>query len=304
MGQSHHGPIPPDPRDEARYFRPLPVEPEDDELTESEAAQRRRIRLHKPVFQRKIDASFWMAGRKISRLHRAFPLPLVALFYLLAAGALCFLLARPLLNPPARAEVVALAPPPKADLADTVASLTQMIADKNFSDALAVVEKLEAEYPEDGRIFMAKGAVYAGQRNYPEALTSFEKARQLSPGSVAATMNLAEILFVMGRYPEAETLYQKIYAAQKKNTLVVFRLYLCALLQKNQEAAATLLSNPSIGAQTLEWYYMQAANDLFAGKKTEGLKTIEKARVLFGAKTRPYDKTFARMGFLPEMPAE
>jgi cytochrome c-type biogenesis protein CcmH/NrfG len=304
MGQSHHGPIPPDPREGARYFRPLPVEPEEDALTESGAAQHRRLRLHKPVLLRKAEAFVWVAGRKISRLHRAVPLAVVAVFYLLVAGGLCFWLARPLMNPTPPAEVVPLAPVAPAGLAETVAAITQMIAEKNFPDALAKIEKLETEYPGDARVFMAKGAVYAGQRDYPKALAAFEEAEKLSPGSVAATMNLAEILFVMGRHSEAEALYRKIHAAQKKNTLVIFRLYLCAQLQKSQEDATGFLNNPSIGAQTLEWYYMQAANDLFAGRKTEGLKTIEKARVLFGSKTKPYDKTLARLGLLPERPEE
>jgi tetratricopeptide (TPR) repeat protein len=108
----------------------------------------------------------------------------------------------------------------------------------------------------------------------------------------------------MGQYAEAESIYQKILAIQPKNTLIVFRLYLCAQLQKNPEAAAALLRSPTIGAQSLEWYYMQGAEVLFAGNKTEAMKHIEKARLLFGSKTRPYDKTLVRLGLLDEAPED
>ncbi len=304
-GQSRYGPIPPDPEQDARYFRPLPVEQEEFELTESEARQKRQARLLLPPFKRRFKAFGWMTGRKISRLHRAFPLWIVALFYLVCAGALCYVLAQPLWNPaPVSTAVVTLPPPAKAGLEESIPEISQLISDKNFPRALAITEQLEAEYPSDPRIFMAKGAVFAGQRAYPEALAAFQKAVDLSPSSSAARMNLAEIQFVMGQYAGAESLYRKIFAAQPKNTLVVFRLYLCAQLQNNPEAAAALLRSPAIGAQSLEWYYMRGAEALFAGNKTEAMKSIEKARILFGARTMPYDKTLVRLGLLPKGAAD
>ncbi len=302
-GQSRSGPIPEDPEDAARYFRPLPVEQEEFDLTESEARQKRHARLLKPRSVRNVQAFFWMTGRKISRLHRAFPVWAVAFFYLLCAAALCYALTRPLLHPaPVSGEIVALPPPATAGLEESIAEISRLISEKNFPPALVITEKLEAEFPNDARIFMAKGAVYAGQRSYPEALEAFQKAVDLSPSSSAARMNLAEIQFVMGRYAEAESIYQKIFAIQPKNTLLVFRLYLCAQLQKNPEAAAALLRSPAIGAQSLEWYYMHGAEALFAGNKAEAMKNIDKARVLFGSKTRPYDKTLLRLGLLEDVP--
>lgn len=303
MGQSRTGPIPVDPEEAARYFRPLPVEQEEYELTESEARKKRQARLLQPLIVRRLQAFGWVARRKVSRLHRTFPIWAVALFYLALAGTACFLLARPLLRPvPVSTEVVTLPPPAKGGLAESIAEITRLISEKDFSRALASAEQLETEYPDDARIFMAKGAVFAGQRAYPEALAAFQKALQLAPSSAAATMNLAEIQFVMGRYAEAESLYRKLFAAQPKNTLLIFRLYLCAHLLKNPEAAAALFRSPAIGMQSLEWYYMQGTEALFAGNKSEGIKTIEQARILFGAKTKPYDKTLARLGLLPETP--
>ena len=116
-------------------------------------------------------------------------------------------------------------------------------------------------------------------------------------------MNLAEIEFVMGDYPGAEAHYLKLYDSQSKSPLLVLRLYLCAKLRKDSDAAQRFLRSPAIGAQSLEWYYMNAGEALFAGDKTTGIKTVEKARLLFGEKTRPYDRTLSRLGLIPEVPS-
>lgn len=301
--RSASGPVPRDPEQNARYFQPLPVEQEEYELTSNEARKIRQNRMLRPRNVRAIRAFFWVSGRKISRIHRAFPIWLVAIFYLALAGGLCFYLTRPLLNKP----VVIAVPLPdrpvaKPSLQDAAASISQLIAEKNFAQAKAEVTALEADYPGDPRIIMTKGAVFAGERDYSAARAEFQKALDLSPNSTGAIMNLAEIEFVMGEYADAEGHYRQLLDSQSKNPLLVLRLYLCAKLLKDPEAAERYLRSPAVGAQSLEWYYMNAAEALFAGDKTEGTKTIEKARLLFGEKTRAYDKTLSRLGLIPEIP--
>jgi Tfp pilus assembly protein PilF len=299
--RSPTGPVPPDPKRASRYFQPLPVEPEEEDITPDEARRKRLNRLLRPRSSRRVSAFFWVTGRKISRLHRRLPLWLVALAYLVLAGVVCFFLTRPLLSQPE----ILVAPLPerpvtKPTLVESIASISQMISGKNFARAKEEVEKLEAEYPDDPRVLMTKGAVFAGERSYPEALAAFQRALDVAPGSAAALMNLAEIEFVMGKYPQAEEHYRKLSSHQPKNTLLLLRLYLCAQLRQDPEAAAQYLRSPALGAQSLEWYYMNAAEALFAGQKDLGLKTLDKARLLFGDKTRPYDKTFSRLGLIPE----
>ena len=175
-----------------------------------------------------------------------------------------------------------------------------MVNDKSYSQALAKSETLLADYPDDSRVNMARGAVLAGQSNYPGACAAFFKATELSPGSMPAVMNLAEIEFVLSHYPEAVALHRKLLTAQPNNALLIFRLYLCARMQKDPEVAEKLLRNPYVGTQSLEWYYMQAADALFSGQQIEGLKKIQKARVLFGSSTVPFDNTFVRLGLITE----
>ena len=236
--RSPTGPVPPDPEQAARYFQPLAVESEEEEPSSDEARRKRQHRLLRSRSSRKISAFFWMAGRKISRAHRRLPLWLVALVYLALAGVLCFFLTRPLLHKPeVVVEPLPQRPVSKLTLVDSVSAISQWISEKNFDRAREEIQKLEAEYPDDPRVLMTKGAIFAGERSFPEALASFQKALELSPGSAAALMNLAEIEFVMGKYPEAEEHYRKLLGHQPKNTLLLLRLYLCAQLRKDPEAA-------------------------------------------------------------------
>jgi tetratricopeptide (TPR) repeat protein len=303
-GRSRSGPVPPpDSKENARYFQPLAIEQEDWEISPSEVRIKRQNRLLRPRSVRRVSAFIWVAGRKIARLHRALPLWIVALFYLAVAGVLCFYLTRPLMRPPE----VAVTPLPerpvvKPSLPEAIADVSRMITEKNFVQATAELQKLESDYPDDPRVLMVKGAVLAGERAYPEAREAFQKALDLSPTSTAALMNLAEIEFVMGSYADAEAHYRKLLPSQPKNPLLLLRLYLCAKLRKDPEAASQFLQSPAIGPQSLEWYYMNAAENLFDGNKTEGTKPIDKARLLFGEKTRPYDRTLFRLGLIPDNP--
>ncbi|GEM_PF-3965622 len=303
--RSATGPVPPDPEAGARYFRPLPVESEEEDPSPGELRQKRLNRLLRPRWSRRISATFWVAGRKISRLHRALPLWLVAIFYLVVAGALCFLLTRPLLHPRETAPAVPLPEPPPiaaSDLPQALSRISQWISEKDFARARQEIQKLEAEHPDDIRVLMLKGAVHAGERSYPEALDAFRTALDRAPNSAAAMMNLAEIEFVMGKYSEAETHYRKLLATQPKNPQIPFRLFLCAQITNDPAAAERYLNHPAIGTQSLEWHYMTAARELYSGNRETGLKILEKARLLFGEKSRPYDRTFARLGLIPEPP--
>jgi len=299
--RSASGPVPPDPREGARYFQPLPVEQEEEEHSPVQGRLKRINRLLRPRSTRRVSAFFWVTRRKIARLHRALPLWLVAILYLILAGALCFFLTRPLLHKP---EITAVPLPQRAaaktGLMESITEISKLITEKNFAEAKKELQTLETEYPNDARVQMIKGATFAGERSYPEALAAFQKALDIDPNSSAALMNLAEIEFVMGKYSEAEEHYRKFLSLQPKASLVLLRLYLCAQLRKAPEEAGQYLRSPTIGAQSMEWYYMKAAESLFAGRKEEGLKTLEKARLLFGEKTRPYDKTFARLDLIPD----
>lgn len=298
--------MPVDPEEAGRYFQPLEVEADESAtvLSPGEARRRREARLLQSRFRRRINASLRVFHRKISRIHRAVPLPLLALFYLLLIGTAGFLLARPLLDKPQPGALTPLPPVPKQSIVRSLNDISDQIRKKNFAEALAALDLLETEYPNDPRILMTRGAASAGQREYPQALAAFQKAYDLAPSIPATLMNLAEIEFVMGHYAEAEPRYRKLHKLQPKNALILFRLYLCALLQKKPDEAGALLNSSDLRTQSLEWHYMRATDLLFNGKETEGLEVIQKARLLFGQQTLPYDKTLVRLGLIKDVAAD
>jgi hypothetical protein len=75
------------------------------------------------------------------------------------------------------------------------------------------------------------------------------------------------------------------------NEILLFRLFLCALLQKHAVQADELLALLPSGGTTPAWYYANAAR-LFADKKgSEARKIVATARILYPDKTAFFDAT-------------
>jgi tetratricopeptide (TPR) repeat protein len=305
IGQAKRNPLPlDDPFDRGR-FEPVPVEAVEEVVTEYQARRRRFDRLLQPLIVRRWHAIKFLARRKIARLHRRFPIWQVAAFYLALVGGICVLLAAPLLRPVQR-EGVPLAPRPvvPSTLEEELSRIAEWIGAKKTDEALGALDRLEQSVGTDSRISMARGAALAAARDYPRAYEAFSQAVVLTPNSLSARLNLAEIEFVMGKYAEAGERYEDLLRQQPRNPLLVFRAYLCARQQKLEAKAAALRDNPVVGSHSLEWYYIQAAEAFGAGKTAEAGKLVDQARLLFGDKARPYDLTFQRLGFLKDIPAE
>ncbi len=60
-----------------------------------------------------------------------------------------------------------------------------------------------------------RGAVFTAERRFPEAEASFRLMLEKTPESVVARFNIAETLFLQGRYGEAQAAFAAIEAAQK-----------------------------------------------------------------------------------------
>ncbi len=298
-GTSAHGPVPPDPEEQSRLFVPFPVEQGDVEAPKSIARQRQFARLQQMVIRRRFNAAVWLLRRKISRLHRVYPARNIAAFYLLVAGVLCVVLARTLFVPPAPPDQILPIAEREKNLDEAFSQLTALISARNFAEARAMAMELEAYDPDDIRLLVAKGVLASAQGDSQTARALFGRADKLAPGNLPVIVNMAENEFVTGHYKEAEVQYRRILAEQPKNLRAIFRLYLCARLQQEPGDAARYFDLAAPSANSLEWFYIRAADALFEGRTEEGRGYLDKARALFGDKTAPYDKTLVRLGLIP-----
>lgn len=298
-GKSSHGPVPPDPEEEGRYFEPLPVEVGDVEIPKRVARLRQFARLQQPVGRRRFHAAVWVLQRKISRLHRSYPLWKIAVFYLLLAGLICVIVAGNLFFPLAPAEKFLPVQEYQETPDEAFARLSSLMSSRDFAGARMLVGELEAQNPDDIRLLVSKGIIAAANGDSETALVAFTRADRLKPGSLPIIFNLAETVFFLRRYAEAETQYRRILLAQPGNLQAIFRLYLCTRLQKKNDEAARMLRMASASVSSIEFLYIQAADALFERRTQEGKQLLEKAHSLFGNKAAPYDKTLLHLGLLP-----
>ena len=118
--------------------------------------------------------------------------------------------------------------------------VTSLLSSRQFDKALAAVSRLEKSRPNDPATFNLKGATLLGRRDMAGARKAFERALELQPGYLAASMNLAQ-LDIKERNPQAaRARYEKILEREKSNVEVVMALANLAAITGAQDDAIAL----------------------------------------------------------------
>ena len=88
----------------------------------------------------------------------------------------------------------------------TKAAIEAVLADfdqKKNDDALAKLEVLEKQLPDDPLVLNLIGSAYSKKKDYLAAETYFRKAVKQSPGFFPAIFNIGEVFFLEKKYAEA-----------------------------------------------------------------------------------------------------
>jgi putative PEP-CTERM system TPR-repeat lipoprotein len=110
---------------------------------------------------------------------------------------------------------------------------------KHFEKALAAVQALEKEQPDNPLVYNLKGAVYLGKGDAANARAAFEKAVALQPTFFPAVVNLAR-MDMQDKKPEAaKQRFEKVLEKDKNNYGAMASLGELAMLQKHPEEATT-----------------------------------------------------------------
>jgi tetratricopeptide (TPR) repeat protein len=142
-----------------------------------------------------------------------------------------------------------------------------------------------------------KGAAYTKKKDFVQARACFEKSLELVPGMFAARFNLGEIEFLQGNYDKALSTFRSMLEADPRNELLQFKVFLCYLQMKDDEAAQKALAKVRYPGDTPAWYYAQAAWEFSRGNKGLVSDYLSGARYIFPGKTEIFDETFADLGF-------
>lgn len=182
-------------------------------------------------------------------------------------------------------------------LDDLMSETARLITQKQLEKALGNIAVLHSMSPNNPTVFTFSGAVYSLQKKYARARLYYARALAISPNEHDAQFNLAEVEFISGNYAAAKALFLKMQGARPSDEVLMFRVFLCALLQNNKSEADLYFSCLSPAGKTAAWHYAKAAR--FFQEKEVGLaqKNIEQARLLYPNKTAFFDATFEQLNW-------
>jgi tetratricopeptide (TPR) repeat protein len=144
--------------------------------------------------------------------------------------------------------------------------------------AIRVYERMSAESPQDGGIFLALGDAYRRIGNLPKASTALQRAQTLRPNDWRASFGLGYVYQMAGQRQEAEAQYRKCLQLNRDYPEALNNLaFLLAeegqrldeALSLAQRAVRASKESPQ-SSDTLGWIYLKeghldAANQIFAG---------------------------------------
>ena len=146
----------------------------------------------------------------------------------------------------------------------TMALVQTEMSLKHYDKALAAVEALEKEQPENPQVLTLKGAVYMVKGDVPAARAALDKAVALNPTFIPAVQNLARLDLVEKKPEVAKQRYEKVLQKEKDNADAMRALGELALMQNRPEEATSWFekasaANPNaVGpAITLGRHYMR-----------------------------------------------
>ncbi|MFN0086453.1 MAG: tetratricopeptide repeat protein [Blastocatellia bacterium] len=159
---------------------------------------------------------------------------------------------------------------------------------ERFDDVLRALDLLEKLKPEDPRLDLNRGQVYAVQSRFDPALDAFRKSIAKHPGNSLAHFELGKLLYQGGDLPAAKNALLEAVRLDKNNPQYLQKLgALCLALKEIDEAIAHLERAAALDSNSAQVYYSlgqawqrkgERAKAAEFGKKFQKLKRGEEER--------------------------
>ncbi len=177
---------------------------------------------------------------------------------------------QPSLTPPPQPRFMAQAtPPPAANNFEEQRTLgNKQIADRQFDDAIAILQSLIAASPDDatrGDVWSRIGEAYRYKGDFASAIQAMENAAKLLPNSASVNTNLALLYEASNDLSHARVYYERAIAIDPNNPLALNNLaYLLTETNGDLDLALTYanaakekLPNFLEVRDTLGWIYLK-----------------------------------------------
>jgi tetratricopeptide (TPR) repeat protein len=153
--------------------------------------------------------------------------------------------------------------------------------DRKFDVASEKVAAAEKLAPGDPLVLNAKAAILIEQRKFDEGERALNELLAKQPKFYPALYNKCEIRFLQKRYPEARAGFSELLENNPKDELARFKIFLCNLMEKQEEKAKEMLDSLPFPGNTPAYYYAHAAWDGTHGKPKEAKDWIRSAQQIF-----------------------
>ena len=262
--------------------------------------RRRRSSMAKFLRRIRLPRVYWkLARREIRRFHARFTPGQIIGFYLGVPAAMSLILCLSfLLVKPPRGVTPDMASRRKPAIGELIQQIQADLRGHDSKTALSTAAELERNYPNDPRTFVAKGTVFAHQKDYDVARKSYLHALEMVKGLPPALINLGEIEFATGNYGLAAGYYEQAGQRLPRNPLILFRCYLCYSLLNERSKTERVMKELESRPDSAEWYFVQASEALHAGNKAEAKRLITAAGTFYGEQAAAYQESLRKIGWL------
>jgi tetratricopeptide (TPR) repeat protein len=117
-------------------------------------------------------------------------------------------------------------------------------------------EKLDPNNPETANLL---GIVASKKKDYPEAISQFNRALTENPKFYTAKFNLVDVLLLKGDYDQARTMLTDLSQIDPKSEIVQFKFALSYVLDGKTDDAMSFIDTMDFPGKTPAYYYARAA---------------------------------------------
>lgn len=192
----------------------------------------------------------------------------------------------------------------------------QELQQKNrFVEAIAKLDELDAQYPDNAALCNARGAIYMSPalRDFTKAEEMFDKALRLSPKELPPHFNKAELLFVKHDWHAAGKAFEQLLTDFPKlplqiRHLVIFKRLVCEVKQGRESEAQNLLTAHFTFMDDTPAYYFSKAALAFNTKDDVSAKDwmLRASGIFKKSELASYLDTFMEVRWVPniDLPVE
>ena len=186
------------------------------------------------------------------------------------------------------------------DYAQAIAEMNRALTERDFEAALAAIEQADKLLPPTPRTLSMRGAIALERKDWLEAARCLSLALKLDAKYYPARFNMAESLFLQGKYLESREIFQTMLEENPRDELLRFRVFLSHLVEKDDATARAELAKLKFPGDTPAFYYANAAWEFAHSNKDEGQAWVTRGNWAFKnpAKTENFVEALVQLGWI------